>query len=249
MDGLIRFSGLVRKGLRFRRKFEDAKRLVSTPDFEWYPYDCFANLFYVQRLLNASGLSLEAVAGAKPVLDLGAADGALSFFLESLGYQVHAVDYAGTNLNRMAGIRSLALALRSGIHIHDIDLDARFEFAEECGAALFLGTLYHMKNPFYILELLAKRMRFCFLSTRVARLSADKQVRLEQAPIAFLLEPDAYNCDVTNYWIFSPAGLRLLVKRAGWTILATANSGARESDPLTKEGDERMFLLLRSNLL
>src|SRR5437016_6192908 len=123
MDSLIRFSGLVRKGLRFRGKFEDTKRLLGKRDFDWYPYDCFANLFYVQRLLNSSGLSLDQVIGGKPVLDLGAADGALSFFLESLGYQVHACDHAGTNLNRMSGIRSLAPVLRSRIEIHDIDLD------------------------------------------------------------------------------------------------------------------------------
>lgn len=246
MDSLIRFSGLVRKGLRFRRKFEDTKRLLGAQDFDWYPYDCFANLFYLQRLLKNSGLSLDEVIGAGPVLDLGAADGALSFFLESLGYRVHACDHAGTNLNRMAGIRALALILRSQIEIYDTDLDGRFELAGEYGTALFLGILYHLKNPLYALELLAKRARFCFLSTRVARLSTDKTVRLEPAPVAYLLESDECNADVTNYWIFSPAGLRVLVKRAGWTILASASSGPKESDPVTKEGDERMFLLLQS---
>jgi tRNA (mo5U34)-methyltransferase len=249
MDGLIRFSGLVRKGLRFRRKFESSKQLVRPRTFDWYPYDCFANLFYIQRLLNSSGLSLDKAIGTKPVLDLGAADGALSFFLESLGHRVHACDHAGTNLNRMEGIRSLAAVLGSRISIHDTDLDARFDLPDQYGAALFLGTLYHVKNPFYILELLARRAQFCFLSTRVARLTADKKVRLDNAPVAYLLEPDECNSDVTNYWIFSPAGLRVLVKRAGWSILASANSGATESDPITQEGDERMFLLLQSNVV
>jgi tRNA (mo5U34)-methyltransferase len=80
-------------------------------------------------------------------------------------------------------------------------------------------------------------------------LTADKKVRLDNAPVAYLLEPDECNSDVTNYWIFSPAGLRVLVKRAGWSILASANSGATESDPITQEGDERMFLLLQSNVV
>ena len=219
---------------------------MGPQSFSWYPYDCFANLFFVQRLLNQAGLSLEAVIGSQTLLDLGAADGALSFFLESLGYQVHACDHSGTNINRMRGIRTIASELASSIGIHELDIDGRFELPGDYGAVLFLGTLYHVKNPFYILEQLSKHARYCFLSTRVARLSADKAVRLDGQPVAYLLEPDECNSDVTNYWIFSPAGLRLLVKRAGWTICAQANSGASESDPVTPEGDERMFLLLES---
>src|SRR6266567_1221713 len=51
MDRLLRFSSLVRKGLRFRRAFENAKRNVGPQKFDWYPYDTFANLFYMQHLL------------------------------------------------------------------------------------------------------------------------------------------------------------------------------------------------------
>ncbi len=122
----IRFSGLVRKGLKFRTRFEAIKQSLPAQPFSWYPYDCFANLFFVQKLLNDAGLALHDVTGGKPVLDLGAADGALSFFLESLGKQVHASDHAGTNMNRMQGIRTLASALASRIQIHDVDIDARF---------------------------------------------------------------------------------------------------------------------------
>jgi hypothetical protein len=197
--------------------------------------------------LNDAGLSLEDMIGSKPVLDLGAGDGALSFFLESLGHRVHACDHAGTNINRLAGIRAIASELASRIEIHDVNIDARFELPGDYGAVLFLGTLYHLKNPFYVLELLSKHARFCCLSTRVARWSANKTVRLDALPVAYLVEPDECNSDATNYWIFSPPGLRLLVQRAGWIIRAEANSGAKESDPVTNEGDERMFLLLETS--
>lgn len=238
LDRLIRFSGLVRKGLRFRRQFEDAKQGLGPVDFDWYPYDCFANLFYVQRLLKGAELSWETVAGSKPILDVGAADGALSFFLESLGHTVHACDHSGTNVNRMQGIRILAGALGSHIEIVDVDVDAQVDLRSQYSVALFLGTLYHVKNPFYILEFLADRAQFCFLSTRVAH--------LQGMAAAYLLEPGECKGDVTNYWIFSPAGLRVLVERAGWKIRAEANSGPTESDPVTTEGDARMFLLLES---
>ena len=119
MNAPIRFSGFVRKGLKFREKFEKTKRLLQPQAFSWYPYDCFANLFFVQRLLNDAGLSLENVIGPEPVLDLGAADGALSFFLESLGHEIHACDYFGTNINRMQGIRTIA-AERISIRLSDV---------------------------------------------------------------------------------------------------------------------------------
>jgi hypothetical protein len=241
MDTFVRFSGLVRRGLRFRRKFEQAKTLAGARDFDWYPYDCFANLFYVQHLLHDAGLSLAEIIGGEPVLDIGAADGALSFFLESLGYRVDAWDNSGTNMNRMQGLRSLAQSLGSQVHIQDVDLDGRFEITGRYGAALFLGTLYHLKNPFYALETLAQHARFCFLSTRVARWSPDREVRLEHLPVAYLLDADECNADATNYWIFSPPGLTL---RAGWQIRAAVSSGSLQSDPKTPEGDERMFLLL-----
>jgi tRNA (mo5U34)-methyltransferase len=244
MDTFVRFSGLVRKGLRFRRKFEQAKTLAGAHDFDWYPYDCFANLFYVQHLLHDAGLSLAEIIGGEPVLDIGAADGALSFFLESLGYRVEAWDNSGTNMNRMQGLRSLARSLGSQVHIQDVDLDGRFEVTRRYGAALFLGTLYHLKNPFYALETLARHARFCFLSTRVARWSPDREVRLEHLPVAYLLDADECNADATNYWIFSPPGLTLLARRAGWQIRAAVSSGSQQSDPQTREGDERMFLLL-----
>jgi len=247
MDKLVRFSGLVRKGLRFRRKFEEAKRLAAARDFEWYPYDCFANLFYVQHLLHDAGLTLAETIGGEPVLDIGAADGALSFFLESLGHQVEAWDHSGTNRNRMRGLRRLAEVMGSRVEIRDADLDGRFEIAGEHGLALFLGTLYHLKNPFYALETLAGHARYCLLSTRVARWSPGGKLRLDDLPVAYLLGAAELNADTTNYWIFSPAGLARLAQRSGWQVRAAVRSGSPQSDPQTQEGDERMFLLLRSD--
>jgi tRNA (mo5U34)-methyltransferase len=143
-------------------------------------------------------------------------------------------------------LRTLAAALGSRIEIQDMDLDGRFELPGQYGLAVFLGTLYHLKNPFYVLETLSRQARFCFLSARVARQSPDVSVRFENIPIAYLLDPRECNADVTNYWIFSPPGLVRLAERTGWRVRASANSGAAGSDPATAQGDERMFLLLES---
>jgi tRNA (mo5U34)-methyltransferase len=244
-----RFGALVRTGMRVRRRFEEAKRAVGPVPFEWYPYDSLPNLFYLQHLLKGAAVSLRELAGDDPVLDIGAADGFLSFLWEALGHPVDAVDFSGCNINRMDGLRTLAARLGSKVQIHDLDLDGRFELARQYGVAFFLGTLYHLKNPFYALETIARHARYCFVSTRVARLSADRTSRLDGMPVAYLLAPGECNGDATNYFVFSPTGLTVLVQRAGWIIRGSVTAGASESDPISPEGDERMYLLLESAVL
>jgi tRNA (mo5U34)-methyltransferase len=247
MDPLIRLSTLVRHGLRFRGRLELTKNLAAPSGFAWYPYDSFANLFPLERLRRQAGLSLAEMVGTLPLLDLGAGDGALAFLFESLGYAVHACDHAGTNMNRMEGIRRLARAFNSQVEIEDIDLDGGWAPQRDYGLALFLGTLYHLKNPFAVLERLSRHARYCFLSTRVAVWSPDRTVELGRVPAAYLLAPDECNGDTTNYWVFSPPGLIRLAERCGWRMLASRSTGAKDSDPATAGGDARQFLLLESS--
>jgi tRNA (mo5U34)-methyltransferase len=247
MDPRIRFSTLVRHGLRFRTRFELTKRHAAPAGFAWYPYDSFANLFPMERLRREAGLALAEMAGTRPLLDLGTADGALAFLFESLGYAVHACDHAGTNINRMEGVRRVAAALSSEVMIEDIDLDGGWAPEREYGLALFLGTLYHLKNPFAALERLSRHARYCFLSTRVAGWSPDRTVELGRVAAAYLLAPHECNEDTTNYWVFSLPGLVRLAERCGWRVRASMRSGARDSDPATAAGDERQFLLLESS--
>lgn len=242
----VRYSSLVRHGLRFRSRFESMKRDAAPAGFAWYPYDSYANLFAMERLRREAGLTLEGMACGLPLLDLGTADGALAFLFESLGYTVDACDCAGTNMNRMEGVRRAAAALASRIEIEDVDLDAGWTPRRQYGLALFLGTLYHLKNPFAVLEGLARHARYCFLSTRVADWSADRTVELGRVPAAYLLAPGECNGDTTNYWVFSPPGLVRLAERCGWRVLASLRSGSRESDPVSSAGDARQFLLLRA---
>jgi hypothetical protein len=77
------------------------------------------------------------MAGARPLLDLGTGDGALAFLFESLGYAVYACDHAGTNINRMEGVRRLAVALGSQVEIEDIDLDGGWFHSGSMGLLCF----------------------------------------------------------------------------------------------------------------
>lgn len=242
---------LGRQGRRFRKHL-NATRTTAFPacNFQWYPYDSLVNLYPVDRLLHQAGVPLKELIRSRAVLDLGCADGDLAFFLESQGYRVYAVDFAPTNFNGMRGVRAMKGALQSSIQIWECDLDSRFELPpEEFGLVFFLGTLYHLKNPFYALEAIAKESGFCLLGTRVAQLDAARKTDLRSVPVAYLLEAGELNDDATNFWIFSQAGLERLVQRCGWEVCAQVNTGClRGSDPVRDQFDERVFMLLRSRL-
>jgi hypothetical protein len=200
-----------------------------------------------------------------PTIDIGCADGDMAFFLESLGCKAHVVDYAPTNYNGMQGVRLLKSELSSSIEIHEVDLDSQFRLPQETfGLAFFLGILYHLKNPYYALESLAKSARYCLISTRIAKfdtrhiepdvrsanLLPDKRTNLSRLPVAYLLDVLEANNDSTNYWIFSDAGLRRILKRTGWDICDYMTVGnTTNSDPASAEGDERAFCLVKSRLL
>ena len=121
----------------------------------------------LERLLAGVGLDLLKLCRGESgrVADIGAADGDLAFFLEELGFSVDVIDNEYTNFNKLDGIRILKKALNSSVTIRSIDLDSRSQlFTEKYGVVFLLGVLYHLKNPFSILERLARVARYCFLA-------------------------------------------------------------------------------------
>jgi len=179
---------------------------------------------------------------------MGAGDGDLAFLFESLGVPVHAIDHPAINYNRMTGIHTLKKALRSSVDIQTLDLDTQFALAERVyGLVLLFGVLYHLKNPFYVLEALARYSEYCLMSTRIARVSPDGQIRIESLPVAYLVGERETNNDPTNFWIFTQPGLIRLIDRCGWEILEFMTIGSKsDSDPVSAGRDERAFCLLRS---
>jgi hypothetical protein len=125
-------------------------------------------------------------------------------------------------------------------------LDSQFPLSGEKYDAIFLlGTLYHLKNPFLILERLARMTEYCFVSTRIAKQTADGQP-LSPYPIAYLLGRQECNNDSTNFWIFSEEGLKRLINRTGWSLLSYLAIGdTTNSTPDDPDRDERAFCLLQ----
>ncbi len=251
-DGFVRIeiSQLVEQANQFQTLLDKIKAQLTGIDFPWYPYDTLGNLVHLDALLTGERRYLLDLVDREMVLDIGCADGALSFFLESLGCQVRAVDWPATNYNGLRGIRELKRALGSSVDICARDLDRQFDLpCERYGLVFLLGVLYHVKNPYYLLETLAGHARYCLISSRVARLTPDKQTDFQRLPIGYLLGTGEANQDWTNYWIFSEAGFRRILERTGWEVCDYMSAGnTTDSDPVTSQGDERAFCLAKSRL-
>jgi tRNA (mo5U34)-methyltransferase len=234
------------------RAFQDtiatARIRIGRVPFEWYPYDTLANVSHLERLLSQDLESfLNSVCPNGRILDAGCGDGELAFFLESLGFNVVAIDHPMYNHSGMQGVRALRAQLGSSLEIHEVDLDRPLRLPHESyDAVLLLGVLYHLRNPFLLLEELAKRSSHCLLSTRVARRFPDGGRMPKDVALAYLLSRHELNQDKSNYFIFSEAGLRVLVERSYWNIRNVESIGdASRSDPLRH--DERIFCLLESS--
>jgi tRNA (mo5U34)-methyltransferase len=240
---------LAAAAVLFHARLDELKNIRRSPEFEWYPYNSFGVFPVLTPMLQQERRDLLNLAGAAPVLDIGCGDGDLSFFFESLGRRVMAIDNPATNYNRTHGFRTLRTALSSSVELEVSDVDSSLDLRRRTfGLALCLGVLYHLKNPFGFLENLARHVRHCLLSTRIAQVTVGG-THMAQEPVAYLLNPSEANNDPTNYWIFSEAGLRRILDRTGWDLCDYATTGFEHgSDPAHGDRDQRAYCMIRSKL-
>jgi len=240
---------LAATAILFHARLGELKRVSRSPEFEWYPYNSFGIFPVLTPMLQEDRRDLLTLTGAGPVLDIGCGDGDFSFFFEFLGCRVMAIDNPATNYNRTHGFRTLRSALGSSVELSVCDIDAGLDLrGRTFGLALCLGVLYHLKNPFGFLENLARHVRHCLLSTRIAQVTVGGTA-ITQEPVAYLLDPSEANNDRTNYWIFSEAGLRRILDRTGWDLCDYASTGFEQgSDPAHGDRDQRAYCMIRSKL-
>jgi tRNA (mo5U34)-methyltransferase len=243
-------SEFVERTTAFWKELEAFKKNTVIADYGWYPYGSMSVLPILGDLFKDEYREIAHLLSAEPAADLGCGDGDFASLFAKLGVDMVAVDHAESNFNQMRGAERLARESGGRLKVLDIDLDGHFDLPRpRYGLVLFLGTLYHLKNPFYVLERLAERAAYCVLSTRIAQLTPDHSVTIESEALAYLLNPREANNDPTNFWIFSHAGLMRLLDRAGWMVLAQKRAGCLErSDPVKPDADERIFLLLKSRI-
>ena len=85
------------------------------------------------------------------VLDIGARDGFFSFELERRGADVVAIDYIDPGRDRLPGRARAARARRSTTVVDNVYRLSR-ERHGEFDIVLFLGVLYHLRDPLLALD-------------------------------------------------------------------------------------------------
>lgn len=241
-------SFLLEEAKRFDRRLAEMRNSAPAP-FEWYPYQSLSNINHIIQVLGPDTLDrFSELAGSLPILDVGCGDGDLSFFLEHLGYPVDAIDNPVTNHNGMMGVRCLRQRLGSKVSVYGMDIDRQWNFPQRhYGVILCLGVLYHVKNPYLVLEELSRVGDHMLLSTRITSWVPHIKEEITHAGIAYLLHEKELNNDNSNYWIFSRTCLERLLRRTHWRVKQSWRVRlAKRSDPVSVENDERIFMLLSS---
>jgi SAM-dependent methyltransferase len=241
---------LLLRAIKFAAVLTEAKKSPLEPGVDWYPYHTMAALRFLVPIFRVHFRDLARAAASGPMLDIGCGDGDLALFLATLGCWVTAIDNPPTNYNWMKGVRALSSRLNLPVEIVEMNIDSQFTLpGGPYGFALLLGILYHLKNPFYVLETMAQHVRYCAISTRVATETMTK-TKIGGEPLAYLLDHREANDDGSNFWIFSPAGLRRLAKRTGWRVIGDTLAGCtKRANPIDPDRDARMFMFLESQRL
>jgi tRNA (mo5U34)-methyltransferase len=155
------------------------------------------------------------VAG-KTVLDVGAWDGFFSFEAERLGAaRVLATDHfcwSGPGWGTKAGFDYARRCRDSKVESLDIDIpDISPETVGVWDVVLFLGVLYHLKDPFTGLERISKVVGETLIIETVTALNDFTE------PVARYYYLGELNNDRSNYWAPNVLCLELMLREIGFT--------------------------------
>lgn len=233
--------------LELARSFGKKLRKIKSerPDVNWYPFNSIDNVGHIAPLLPQEIIERILSGQHMRILDIGPADGDMGYFMESLGCEVDFLDNTPTNYNKLQGLSTSQVALKSRAKIIDQDVDWSFTLPRAYELTLALGLLYHLRNPMHFLMTLALNSENMVLSTRVIQ-QAPNGLTFGNQPIAYLVDTRESGNDSTNYWMFTEEGLRRVLKRCGWLVLNKRSLGCNVgSDPADPSRDQRMFVFCR----
>jgi tRNA (mo5U34)-methyltransferase len=170
----------------------------------------------------------------KRVLDVGAADGAFSFLMEQRGAaEVVAVDYRAADHTGFH-IAAQLLGSRAHYHVDNVYHLSREKYGE-FDIILFLGVLYHLRNPLLAIDTLRALARpgaKLFVETHLidnyvqfpdgsSQPLAALNQRLVGTPLWQFFPRDTLSKDATNKWAPNMAGLKAVVEEASFGVMAT----------------------------
>lgn len=171
-------------------------------------------------------------------LDIGARDGFFSFELERRGAQVLAIDHIAPTQTGFA-IASELLGSKVNYqvaNVYDLNPNQYGQF----DIVLFLGVLYHLRNPLLALDRIWSVSRNqvwvesqvidnAFLDTMKARMQPLSEVApmLLHNPVMQFYPKNVLNNDFTNWWGPNMACLKAMLEMANFTVDHQILVGAR----------------------
>jgi|RhiMetdeSRZDD1v2_1073273.scaffolds.fasta_scaffold06670_7 tRNA (mo5U34)-methyltransferase len=188
-------------------------------------------------LRNLEALGLPDDCSGLRVLDIGCRDGFFSFAMEARGAAVTGVDYAPSNVT---GFEVAARVLDSKVeyvveNVYDLGPQkyGRFDLV------LFLGVLYHLRNPLLALDRIRQMLNLGGLLFVECQLSTDERVNSLDIPIWQFYPRATLNDDETNKWAPNLPGLGLVVEEAEFTVQDSMVHGSRGYIKAMVAKDER----------
>lgn len=169
----------------------------------------------------------------RSVLDIGAWDGFFSYEAEQRGAaRVLATDHfcwSGPGWGNRDGFDFMHRARNSKVESLDIDvLELSPAALGTFDVVLFLGVLYHVKDPYSCLEAAA---RMCSDHLVIETVTA---LPLEPLPAMRLYKPGELGGDPTNFWAPNIPALQVMLENFGFTKIEYLPSPASPKHPLTR---------------
>ena len=176
-------------------------------------------------LKKLNDLGLPQNANGLRVLDIGCRDGFFAFEMERRGAEVTGIDYAAPDIT---GFSVAAEILNSKVNylvenVYDLSPEIHGTF----DVVLFLGVLYHLRNPiqgFDAIRGVLKEGGLLFVETQ---LSTDPAVTYSQSPVWEFFLGDEHNNDDSNKWAPNLAGLTASMTECQFDVLEYEKTGLR----------------------
>ena len=175
------------------------------------------------QILDNLGLPQDAT-GTR-VLDIGCRDGFFAFEMERRGAEVIGIDYAAPEVT---GFGIVAEILNSKVtylveNVYDLSPETHGTF----DVVLFLGVLYHLRNPLQAFDGIRQVVKEGGLMFVETQLSTDPTLTQSQVPIWQFYPGDTLNNDDSNKWAPNMAGLAAVITECQFDILNDSLSGNR----------------------
>ncbi len=170
-----------------------------------------------RALMDLDLMGLPADCSGIRALDIGCRDGFFSFELERRGATVVGIDYAPPDRTGFSIASELVGSKTTYLvdNVYDLHPDKHGVF----DLVLFLGVLYHLRNPMLALDRIRAVTKTGGTLLVETQLCVDPELQSSNTPLMEFFPRAALHGDHTNKWGPNAAGLRAIVEEAQFSVV------------------------------